>query len=92
MGPHYVLGRTRTRSLRAPTTTGAVEHTTIDPKTRKCPTRASANRRWPITRTSHWTVSLVKRRTIGRLRNRMYRQELVRKWTILRVILAEVDA
>jgi hypothetical protein len=52
------LGRTRAGTLRAPATTS--EHTAIDPKARKCPTWASANRPRAITGTSNRTVSLVK--------------------------------
>jgi hypothetical protein len=61
MGATYrELGRTLASALRAPATTGAGEHTTIDPETRKCPTRGSANRSRAITGTSDRTISLMK--------------------------------
>jgi hypothetical protein len=78
---------THARALRAPTTTRATEHTTMDPKIRTCLSEPALTAVGP---SPGPVTGLVKRQTIGQLKNSMYRKELVRKWTILRVILREV--
>ena len=88
MGTTVELGCTGPTALSAPATPSAAQYT------RKLPAWAGAGRSgtfaWPCNRTAASFI-IVKRWPEGRQRDGLYREELVRERTILRIILIEKD-
>jgi hypothetical protein len=87
------LGCTGPTALSAPATPSAsAAYRTSAAEARKCPAWTGAGRpgtfAWPCNRTGGSFI-IVKRWPEGRLRDGLYREELVRERTILRVILTE---